>query len=163
MSASGRVAVLNRLAVDAYQLHERSYFDHQLSKRSRGAGLDVAHYCCLLRMTRNGPFAGRNHLHALIVGRWAIQAMAQPRPYFVPSRLLLAARQTGYFSAILLKSNAADAQTAYASRTMRIAKSAKWRRHRFNETNLRFRPGASPINRLGRHILRIPAPPTPES
>jgi len=92
-------------------------------------------------------FRVRNHLHALIVGRWAIQAMAQPRPYFVPSPPLLAARQTGYFSAILLKSNAADAQTAYASRTMRIAKSARWRRHRFNETNLRFRPGASPINR----------------
>ena len=82
---------------------------------------------------------------------------------FVPSRLRLAARQTGYFSAILLKSNAEGAQTAYGSRARRIARSARWRRHRFSEINLRFGPGASPINRPGRHMLRIPARHTPES
>src|SRR6476660_4202661 len=51
----GRDTALNRLATDAYQWneYERTSFGHKLSNRCRGAGLAVAHYGQLLRLTDN--------------------------------------------------------------------------------------------------------------
>jgi hypothetical protein len=73
----GRDTALNRLAIDAYQwdAYERTSFGHQLSNRCRWAGLDVAHYRHLLRLTDKQP-RGMPPRDSCRV-RWRVQSCGQ--------------------------------------------------------------------------------------
>jgi hypothetical protein len=70
---SGRAAVLNRLAVDAYQPDAGTYFDHRLSNRYRWVGLDFGHDRRLLRMSIE---------YAVLPSKlWTIQSRRVERPW----------------------------------------------------------------------------------
>jgi hypothetical protein len=76
-SASGRAAVLNRLAADAYQTDAGTYFDHRLSNRYRWVRLDFAHDRRLLRMSIG---------YAVLPSKlWTIQSRRVERPWRGPN------------------------------------------------------------------------------